>query len=171
MMTTGDSQGSAGEAPAANSAIWTIPYSASAHWALFLPTVLIALLYGLAWLILYLAGQGDGDLARLCLVVVVVAPPLIGAYALFRYVTIALTLADGNVLVNSGGFGATIREIPADDIRAVTVKHGLVGQLVDMGTVRIETVSGDRIVVPGLASPQPVVRAISAAIEARGTQV
>lgn len=167
-MTTGDSPVPATEASAGSPAIWTVPYSASAHWALFLPTVLIALLYGLAWLILYLAGLGDSDLARLCLVVFVVAPPLIGAYALFRYVTIGLTLVEDRLLVNSGGFGADIREIPLDEVRAATIRRGLVGRLVDMGTVRIETASGKRVVVPGLAAPQTVVRAITASAEARG---
>ncbi len=167
-MTTGDSQDPATGASAESAAIWTVPYSASAHWALFLPTVLIALLYGLAWLILYLAGLGDSDLARLCLVVFVVAPPLIGAYALFRYETIGLTLAEGRLLVNSGGFGADIREIPLNEVRAVTVKRGLVGRLVDMGTVRIETGSGRDVVVPGLAAPQTVVRAVTAITKPTG---
>ncbi|MBZ0216349.1 MAG: hypothetical protein K8F25_07350, partial [Fimbriimonadaceae bacterium] len=56
-----------------------------AHWSLFLPSVVVALIYGLAWLMLAMVGQGGGGLAKIMFLVLVIAPPVLLAHAFLRY--------------------------------------------------------------------------------------
>ena len=163
--TESSRQGAAGSATDMDLALSrALPHVARAHWALFLPTIAIALLYGSAWAILALGGAGDGALARLCLIVAVTATPLLGALAFFRYQTVSLALVDNVVIVNRGGPGADTRAVPITDIAAVSLRRGLAGRFTKMATVRLDLRSGRPLVIAGLADPRHVVDAISAAL-------
>ena len=62
----------------------------AAHWHLYIPTIIIAALYSLIWLMLFLTGNAGTDLARLFVVVMTVGVPLLAAHAFLRYQTIRI---------------------------------------------------------------------------------
>ena len=133
---------------------------AKGHWALFLPAIVIAAIYVAAWGLLVVAGEGGGELARLSLLVAVVAPPLIGAHAFFRYESVCLGVVGDEVVVNRGGYGSGAETIPVGDIAEIAVNRGLLTSATGMATVRLRLENGRVVDVPGLAEPDGVVAEI-----------
>lgn len=134
---------------------------ARGHWALVLPASVIGAIYFTAWGLLVAAGEGGGELARLALLVGVVAPPLIGAHAFFRYESVCLGVVDNEVVVNRGGFGSDTETISVGEIADITVWRGLLTGATGMATVRLRLKCGRIVDVPGLAEPDDVVAEIS----------
>lgn len=126
---------------------------AHAHWSIFLPAGIITGLYAGAWGLLRISDYGDGDLGRLVLIVVVVAPPLLVAQAFLRYYSIGLALTKRHVLLVKGWPRTSGRQIGLDDIAMVKVSSGVLGNWLGVGGVDLYLRNGQCIGVSDLANP------------------
>jgi len=126
------------------------PYRASTR-ALLIPTLVVALLYGLPLAGLVASGAGDGAVARLCIVALSVMLPFLIAHAVLRRVT-ARVDAMPHALVLRPGF-PSMREhvVPYPAIRSVSVRRGLGGRLARSATLSVELAGGARRTVADLA--------------------
>ncbi|WP_417435766.1 hypothetical protein [Hoeflea sp.] len=138
--------------------------------ALFLPGLVVAAGYGALWISLYLNDRGEGALARVCLMVVVIIVPLLFAYAGLRLSTTRLTLRGAHLEVHPG-FPArdpVIVSYPA--VTGLSLRHGLSGWITGAGSLVIEREHGVPVVVSGLTSPDAALADLSARCEAFSKQ-
>jgi hypothetical protein len=70
--------------------------------AVFLPSAVIVGGYLAAWTGLWIAGRGDGALARLCLLVLSLGGPFLVAHALLRRFTARVEVLPQAVMVHAG---------------------------------------------------------------------
>ncbi|MBV1759523.1 MAG: hypothetical protein KUA41_00190 [Hoeflea sp.] len=139
--------------------------------ALFLPGLVVAGGYAAVWLFLYAAGRGEGALARVCLVVLVIGVPLILAYAGLRLSTLGLTLRGAHLEAHPG-FPArdpVIVAYPA--VTGLSIKRGLSGWLTGAGSMVIERKNGPTVVVAGLADPEGARADLSVRLAALGVRM
>ena len=134
----------------------------AAHWHLYIPTIIIAALYSLIWLMLFLTGNAGTDLARLFVVVMTVGVPLLAAHAFLRYQTIRIQVNEDNVICHPGWPRDLPSELPAQIIESVQVKRGLSGNLFGGGTVIFKLVTGDRMAIADVGDPDAAANAVSA---------
>ncbi len=130
-----------------------------AHWSLFLPALVIGVLYLGGWGVTWISGGGSGSIARLLLLVGTVAPPLLIAYAFFRWRSIHIALYDDHVLARRSPAGHPTH-IPATIIHSVRLRRGLAGHLFDVATLVIRRTDGRRMVIPDVAGPDTVKAAL-----------
>ena len=133
---------------------------AHAHWSIFLPTGIVAILYAGAWGILKLAGYGDGDLGRLVFIVIVVAPPLLVVQAFLRYYSIGLALTGHHVLLVKGWPRTSGRQVGLGDVAIVDVTSGILGKWLGVGSVHLLLRNGQRVGVSDLAEPERIAEKI-----------
>ncbi len=131
-----------------------------AHWCVFLPTVAIALLYGSVWVWSMQAGHSNNGLARLSLLVLAVGVPLLFVHAGLRYVTTRISVGETAIRLRSGFVRREPRTLRLRDLAGVSVRRGIVGRVLDTGTVVFFKRNGDREVVLDVADPDAVGRAI-----------
>lgn len=134
--------------------------------ALFLPGLVVAAGYGALWIALYLNGKGDGALARVSLMVLVIIVPLLFAYAGLRLSTTRLTLRGAHLEVHPG-FPArdpVIVSYPA--VTGLSLRYGLSGWITGAGSLVIEREHGVPVVVSGLTRPDAALADLSARREA-----
>ena len=132
-----------------------------AHWHIFLPTLVIGVLYSAAWLILAAIGKSDTALARLFIVVMAVGVPFLAAHAFLRFQTIRLQVNNGRVLCHPGWPKDLPIDVPVEVIKKVRVRRGLSGRLFGGGTVVISLLAGDEVVVADLAKPYEAKQSIN----------
>ncbi len=96
-----------------------------AHWQLFVPTVVIAILYGIGLLFLWMTDRSDGALFRLFAIVLAVGIPLLATHAFLRYETLCLHLGANNLRIHAGWPKDTPIEITYKLIDSLKVKRGL----------------------------------------------
>jgi hypothetical protein len=121
--------------------------------ALFLPGLVVAAGYAVLWLSLYSAGRGDGALARVCLVVLVIGVPCLLAYAGLRLSTTRLTLRGAHLEVHPGFPARDPVIVPYPAVKGLSLRRGLSGWITGAGSLVIERENGAPLVVSGLASP------------------
>lgn len=118
--------------------------------ALFVPVAVVLAVYGSLYLLIALAGHGDGALARLCLVAGGLATPFLLAQAVLRLVTIRVQ-PTGNALYLHRGFPSRdTLAIAWNDIRAISVKRPPLGFPQAAGTLCIDLTDGRSIAVADL---------------------
>ncbi len=118
--------------------------------ALFLPTIVIAALYGGALLLLMHTGQLETALARLLILLVTLGVPLIAAHAFLRFVTIRLQPMVHAVFLNRGFPAAQSAEIPYERIASMEIKRGLIGMLTGSGSLILVLHDGKRLTAAAL---------------------
>ena len=126
----------------------------AAHWHIFVPTVVITVLYSCAWLLLAAMGKSDTGLARLFIVVMAIGVPLLAAHAFLRYQTIRLQVSDGHVFCHPGWPKELPIDVPLYVINQVRVRKGLSGRMFGGGTVILELITEGNVVVADLAEPE-----------------
>ena len=134
----------------------------AAHWHLYIPTIIIAAIYSLIWLVLFVTGNAGTDLARLFVVVMTVGVPLLAAHAFLRYQTIRIQVNEDNVLCHPGWPRDLPSELPAQMIESVEVKRGLSGSLFGGGTVIFKLITGDRMAIADVGDPDEAAATVSA---------
>ncbi|HOV03344.1 MAG TPA: PH domain-containing protein [Hyphomicrobiales bacterium] len=139
---------------------------AAGHWALFIPPAAVAAVYLAAYGVLELGGAGEGDLARLCLVVALVATPVLVAIAFLRFETVRLEADAHTIAFHSGRPGGRIERRSYDDIVGLEVRRGLMTGRFGMATVVLELKSGRRVALAGLGHPEAAIAAIEARLAA-----
>ena len=133
-----------------------------AHWQLFIPTLVIAILYGMGLLFLWMTGRSGGALFRLFAIVLAVGIPLLATHAFLRYETLCLHLGAKNLRIHVGWPKDTPIEIPYKLIDSLKVKRGLSGRLMGGGTVLIKLTAGNQVAVADLKEPEKVADAFEA---------
>lgn len=128
--------------------------------AVFLPSLVIIVGYAVAFLSLWLLGQGEGTLARLCLLVLTVGGPFLLAHAVLRRFTIRVDVMPHAVYVHTGFPRGSPYEIPYALIRRLTLKQGPLGRLTGSGTLEFEIAGSTRISAADLARPGEALGAI-----------
>ncbi|MDA8116682.1 MAG: PH domain-containing protein [Actinomycetota bacterium] len=88
--------------------------------------------------------------------------------AYLRYRSLEVVVTSTRVVYLAGVVSTSRREIPLDRIAEIGVQASLAQRLLGMGTLRISS-SGDDpdLLIPAIAEPAEVSRALNAAIEAR----
>lgn len=134
--------------------------------ALFLPGLVVALGYAGLWAFLTMSGRGEGALARVSLLILVLGVPLLLAHAGLRLSTTRLTLR-GALLEAHPGFPARDPvTVSYRAITSVTVRRGLSGWITGAGSLVIARETGAPVIVAGLAKPDAVLADLSARREA-----
>jgi hypothetical protein len=131
-----------------------------AHWSVFAPTVLVGLIYGGLWVWLTVSGGGNGALARIAMLVLVIGVPILFVHAGLRFVTTRLRVGGTAVILRLGWPRRAPRRLRLRDIAGVAVKRGVIGRIVDTGTIILTRRNGERIVVPDIAGPDRVAEAM-----------
>lgn len=134
----------------------------TAHWHLFIPTVVIAVMYSFAWLGLALLGRMDTGIARMFVVVMAVGVPLLAVHAFLRFQTIRLQISDEHVLCHQGWPKDMPIELAPELITQTVVKRGLSGRLFGGGTLVLHLSTGSDVVIADLGDPDKAKAAIEA---------
>ena len=137
----------------------------TAHWHLFIPTVVIAVLYSFCWLMLAVIGKMDSALARMFVIVMAVGVPLLAAHAFLRYQTIRLQVSDSHVFCHPGWPKDLPIDLPVKLIREVVIKRGLSGRLFGGGTILMNLSTGSRVVIADLGNPEAAKEEIERAMQ------
>ncbi len=124
-----------------------------AHWHIFVPTVVICILYILGWITLYFLGKSGGSLARLFIVVLAVGVPLLFAHAFLRYQTISIEIFEKQLRYHTGWPKADPVVVPYGLIEKVQHSRGLSGRLFGGGTVILQLVAGEAVGVADVEKP------------------
>ena len=124
-----------------------------AHWHIFVPTVVIAILYSAAWMFLAMTGKSDTGLARLFIVVMAVGVPFLAAHAFLRFQTIRLQVSDGHAYCHPGWPKELPIDVPLSVIKEVKVRRGLSGYLFGGGTLILDLVTEGSVVVADISEP------------------
>lgn len=122
--------------------------------ALFLPGLVVAGGYAALWLFLHLDGRGDGPLARVCLLVLVIGVPLILAHAGLRLSTTGLALRGAHLEAHPGFPARDPVSVAYTAVTGVSLKRGLSGWITGAGSLVIERENAPTVVVAGLADPE-----------------
>ncbi|SOE13828.1 hypothetical protein SAMN05877838_0952 [Hoeflea halophila] len=130
--------------------------------ALFLPALVVAAGYGALLLALVLADRGNGPLARVCMIVLVIGVPLLLAHAGLRLSTTRLALHASYLEVHPGFPARDPVTIPYASVSRATVRRGLSGWITGAGSLVIERESGLPVIVSGLSSPDTAVAKLDA---------
>jgi len=137
----------------------------TAHWHLFLPTLVIAVLYSALWMFFASSGKADSGLARLFIVVMAIGVPLLAVHAFLRYQTIRVQVNEDQALCHPGWPKEFPIGVPGNVIQKVRVRRGLAGRLFGGGTLILQLSTGGRIVIADLAKPRDAKLAIQQMIE------
>lgn len=132
-----------------------------AHWHIFMPTVIIAVLYIFGWVTLYFMGLSGGGLARLFIVVLAVGVPILFAHAFLRYQTIAIEIYESHLQYHTGWPKAEPVRLPYGMIKNARSTRGLSGRLFGGGTVVLRLIAGEAIGVADVEKPELVVEKIA----------
>lgn len=124
---------------------------ARAHISLFVPTIIVAILFGGSWCVLWGAGLEETRLARVSLLVFLLAPPLLLVQAFLKYHSTGLAVTDCDLLVAPGWPRQSGVEVPLLGVDSVDVSASWLTRWFDTGTVRIRLVDGDVLKVSDLA--------------------
>ena len=138
-----------------------------ARWQLFLPTVAIAVLYLIAWLVMLATGRGDGALARIFVIVLAVGVPLIAAHSFLRFQTIRVQMLSDAVRYHPGWPKDLPVDMPLDLVARAEVRRGLAGRLFGGGTLVMVLTTGERVAIADLADPEGAKAEIDAMLDQR----
>ncbi|HHK74466.1 MAG TPA: PH domain-containing protein [Rhizobiales bacterium] len=137
-----------------------------AHWTLFAPAILVALVYGLMWQGLVLLGRGDGSVARISLFVFAIGSPLLLVYGFLRYNSVWIALAGDDLCLARGWPRLTHSQISLDEIASIRLRQSFIGRRFNVGEILVETRSGRRYRVSDIAEPEAVVNDLNQALRA-----
>jgi hypothetical protein len=129
--------------------------------ALFLPGLVVAIGYAALWIILFVNGRGDGALARVCLLVLVIVVPLLFAYAGLRLSTTRLMLRGAHLEAHPGFPARDPIVVNYPAVAGLTLRRGLSGWITGAGSLVIERENGPAVIVsacPILMRRSPIFR-------------
>ncbi len=133
-----------------------------AHWHIFVPTVIIAILYIAGWIVLYFMGLAGSGLARLFIVVLAIGVPILFVHAFLRYQTIAIEIYDNHLQYHTGWPRAEPVRLPYGMIKNARSTRGLSGRLFGGGTVVLKLLAGEEIGIADVEAPDRAVKNLMA---------
>lgn len=124
-----------------------------AHWTIFLPAIVVAFLYGIVLILLLITGNGDTDLAKIMLLVLLMVVPLLLVRAYLRYASLGLRVGHDYVAYRQGWLRPRWKRLRLDEVSSAKVRHGLAGDILGGGDL-VFTLYADRPVqLQDLARP------------------
>ena len=135
---------------------------ARVHASVFAPAVVVAALYGGAWLVYAAQGRGGEDFARLLLLICAVGAPLLLGHALIRYRTARVMLGAGAITVSRGWPHGGPRIVRIDDVIAAQVRRSVFGRLFGTGTLELRLRDGEDLSVGDLGQPERIADILAA---------
>lgn len=134
---------------------------AQVHASVFAPAVVVAVLYGGAWLAFAAQGRSGEDFARLLLLICAIGTPLLLAHALMRFRSARIELGPGAVTVSRGWPHGPARAIPIGDVVSVRVRRSVLGRLFGTGSLELRLRDGEDLAVGDLGQPERIADALS----------
>ena len=137
--------------------------SARAHWTIYLPTLVVALVWGGIYAWAHWHDPALDGLASVALFVEALGVPLLLLSAVLRarVLTVELRRNGQQLYIRTGVLRARDVGIGLSEIAHVRVRHSVPQQWLGGGALDITTLSGDRFLVTDLDNPEKVATAIT----------
>ena len=132
----------------------------TAHWQVFVPSLVICILYLITWMILFFTGQASSSAGRTFIIVMAMITPLLAAWAFLRYQTIRLQVSGGHMYVHPGWPKEMPIDIPLELVESVSVKRGVTGRIFGGGSLAIQMSDGRTYTVTDISHAEEAERAI-----------
>ncbi len=132
-----------------------------AHWTLFLPALVVALLYGGSWVFLLLTGKGDTALARLVLLVLLLIVPVLLVRAYLRFASFGLLIRRQVLLYRRGWLRPRWRRVKLDSLSGVRPVLSPLGGLFGGGALVLTRLDHGEIRLYDIDGPEEAARQIS----------
>ena len=136
-----------------------------AHWQIFMPTLVVSVLYVSGWFLLLVLGRSDGALAKMFILVLAVGVPFLAIQAFLRFNTTRIQVCETHIRYHPGWPKRFLVELPFELVERVWVKRGLSGWLYGGGTLIMKLTTGDKVVVPDLGDPEGARGAVEAVLK------
>lgn len=130
------------------------------HWAVFLPTAAIAVLYSGVWIWFATRNGSAGGVSQAALLVLAVGVPLLLVHAGIRYANGRLHLGRDELVACPGWPVRRERHVAYSHIAQIHLRRGLIGRVAGVGSLVIVDRNGDQTVMPDLADPESVLAVI-----------
>lgn len=132
-----------------------------AHWTIFLPALIVALLYGGLWAFLLVAGKGDTALARILLLVLLLVAPVLLVRAYLRFVSFSLLIGRQALTYRRGWIRPGWRRLQLDATTGVRASISPLGRMLGGGALIITRLDGGDICLYDVEFPEEAARQIS----------
>jgi membrane protein YdbS with pleckstrin-like domain len=132
-----------------------------AHWTLFLPALVVALLYGGLWLFLLASGKGDTALARLMLLVLLLIVPVLLVRAYLRFASFGLLIRRQAIIYRRGWLRPRWRRVKLDSLSGVRPVLSPLGRLFGGGALVLTRLDHGDIRLYDVERPEEAARLIS----------
>lgn len=132
-----------------------------ADWSIYLPAILVILLYGALWVLMLFLGKGDTALARILLLVLVLGVPLLLVRAFLRYMSFELRIFRRRLLYRRGWIRPRWRRVALEDVTGVRVAYGPAGRLPGSGALIMTFHAGPPLRLMDIADPEGAEHQIS----------
>lgn len=132
-----------------------------AHWTLFLPALVVALLYGGLWLFLLASGKGDTALARLMLLVLLLIVPVLLVRAYLRFASFGLLIRRQAIIYRRGWLRPRWRRVKLDSLSGVRPVLSPLGCLFGGGALVLTRLDHSDILLYDVEGPEEAARLIS----------
>lgn len=137
-----------------------------AHWVVFLPVILFAVIFAGLWLALDLFGRGGSIPGRFAFMVAVLVTPLLTLLSFLRYQTARVARSFDGLWIERGWPSMIPRHVPFDSILDVMASDSPIGGRFGAGSLILTLRSGERVTVRDMAEVDALVRRIRPEIAA-----
>ncbi len=132
-----------------------------AHWTIYLPTLIVALLYGGLWVFLLAMGKGDTALARILLLVLLLVVPVLLVRAYLRFVSLGLVIGRRALTYRQGWMRPGWRRLQLDAVTGVRASISPLGRILGGGALIVMRFDGGDITLYDVEFPEEAARQIS----------
>lgn len=132
-----------------------------AHWTIFLPAIIVALLYGGLWVSLLAAGKGDTALARLLLLVLLMVVPVLLVRAYLRFQSFGLLIGRQALTYRRGWVRPRWHRIYMDRLASARAVLNPFSRIFGGGALELTRTDGRKFRLYDLEAPELAARQIS----------
>lgn len=132
-----------------------------AHWTIFLPVLIVALLYGAVWVFLLLAGKGDTALAKVMLLVLLLVVPVLLVRAYLRFMSFGLLVGRHALTYRRGWLRPRWHRLRLDALSGARASLGPFNRLLGGGAVVLARFDDRPIRLLDVESPEEAARTIA----------
>lgn len=137
-----------------------------AHWTIFMPAIVVAVLYGGVWLFLLAAGKGDSALAKIMLLVLLLVVPALLVRAYLRFAVFGVLVGQDFVAYRQGWFRPRWKRLRLDEVTGVKASLSPLGKLLGGGELVLTRAAEKPLRLCDIAEPEVAARQISARMRA-----
>ncbi len=137
------------------------PCVARAHWTIYLPSVVVALVWATIYAWAVTRQPALGGIKAVALAVEALGVPVLLAFAALRARVLEVALREGGVLtMRSGVLRPKTATIGVDEVASVRVRRSLPQRLFGGGALDVKTLSGARLFIADLDRPDVIAAAL-----------